>query len=98
MGVAFDAEDSSFRRFVQKLLDGGHIRDEAAEEVARHVVAEQGPLSLQQTWLFARNVVQPFSAECVECKEPFPWSEAYELIGSHRRCDLCEARYRKFMD
>ena len=98
MGAAFDAEDSEFRRFVQKLLDGGHIENETSVEIARHILDEQGPLNIQQTWHFAREVVQPFSAECLECKEPFPWSEAYDMIGKHQRCDLCEARYRRFMD
>lgn len=99
MGVAFDPNDSIFRRFVQKLLDGGHIPNEAAADIATQVVDEKGPLSVQQTLLFMRDVVGPFSAVCVECAEPFPWSEAYEMIGSGPiRCAECEARSRKFMD
>lgn len=98
VGVAFDANDSNFRRFVQKLLDGGHIPNETASDIAAHVVDDKGPLSVQQTLVFVRDVVRPFSAECLECAEPFPWSEAYDLIGSNPiRCAECEARSRKFM-
>ena len=99
MGVAFDGHDIEFRKFIKKLLDNGHIESETAQGVTAQFLEDSEPLSIQQTWVFMREVVQPFSAECLECKEPFSWQEAYDMIGSPpRRCAVCESRSRRFMD
>jgi hypothetical protein len=80
-------------------LDNGHIESETAQGVTAQFLEDSEPLSIQQTWVFMREVVQPFSAECLECKEPFSWQEAYDMIGSPpRRCAVCESRSRRFMD
>ncbi len=91
-------EEAEFRDFLIQLVETGDLRGTDAEGIAKLVIDRGvGVLSSKQSFVFNRDVVRPYSAECDECNDRIPWAEAYEFHHSPGRCSACQARFEKYM-